>query len=244
MPFFPLGNNPLMDIVIGNSLILGDTSTLARPNVPDGVDARFLVIRPPVGVVAAFSPFPLPELDILPSIVSASDGHVITFSLPNNFAPIFYTLDGTNPVNAVTASSKRYTGPVSVKKPPYTSGQLVTVKAKAFALTNSGFADSQLENFQVQIPQKPVLTFTVDNTGDSNVKDILVSADIAGAYSIFYTTNGSTPTNLSTLYTGTFQVTGPASATIKAIAIPTDPIGATGGIIQSDLATVVVSFAP
>lgn len=235
-----------MDLIVGGSVTLGSPSALPRPSVPDVTSVTTPALRPPVGYIATVGVTPVP-LALVRTVTSNTEGHTVTLALVNSFAPIFYTLDGTSPVNSETTSSKRYIAPVAVKYPTYLrDGAMVTFKAQAFALAGSGFDNSAVDSFSLQIPRKPALTFTVDNTADPLVKDITITADFSGDFAIRYTTDGTIPTGTSPSYAAPFQLalTLGGAKTLKAIAFPNVVIGLTGGVIQSDVFSLVVSAIP
>lgn len=246
MATIPLGSLVGLDLVLSSGLTLSTPDSPTRPPVPEVVGVDFNFLRPPVGYTAVVGVVNVP-LTLQRSVASGADGHTVTLTLLNTFAPVFYTLDGSEPVNAETVQCKRYHGPFDVKFPTYPrDGALITVKAKAFALTGSGFVDSPTDTFQVQIPRKPVLVFNVDNTGNPLIKDITIIPSFSGAFTIRYTTDGTLPTGSSTAYTGQFQISGVLNGTtvIRAVAFPDGAIGLTGGVLQSDLHEVQVSFIP
>jgi hypothetical protein len=116
---------------------------------------------------------------------------------------IHYTTDGSTP----TTGSPVYTGPFSVS----TSS---TVKAMAAA---AGMANSSVASATYTI-QTAAPTF--DPPGGSYVLQLTVSiSDATPGATIYYTTDGSTPTTSSNKYTGPITLDILGTTTIKAIAI-------------------------
>jgi hypothetical protein len=117
-------------------------------------------------------------------------------------ATIYYTTNGTTP----TTSSTKYTGPITV-------GQTETLAAIAVApgYTNSGGATAA---YTITLP---TATPTISPAGGSytSIQTVTIADATAGA-TIYYTTNGTTPTTGSTRYTG--PITVGATETLKAIA--------------------------
>ena len=111
-----------------------------------------------------------------------------------NDAAIYYTTDGSTP----TTSSNAYKGPITVSASE-------TVKAVAVApgypLSAVGSATYNLG----KAAATPVATSTITIT------------EATSGVTVYYTTNGSTPTSSSTKYTG--PVTVSASEVLKFIAI-------------------------
>jgi hypothetical protein len=116
-------------------------------------------------------------------------------------ASIYYTLDGSTP----TTSSTLYTGPVSVT-------QTRTIRAIAAA---SGMASSDVASATYTLQ---AATPTFDPPSRSFILPLSVTISSASpGVTIYYTTDGSTPTTSSTQYTGPVMVFG--TTTIKAIAV-------------------------
>jgi hypothetical protein len=132
-----------------------------------------------------------------------STPQTVTLSDSVSGASIFYTIDGSTP----TPSSTPYTGPIAVT-------QTRTIKAMA---TASGMANS---NVATGVYTLQAATPTFDPPGGPYLLPPSVSISSASpGVSIFYTTDGSTPTTSSTPYTGPVLVLLPT--TIKAIAVRT-----------------------
>jgi hypothetical protein len=146
-----------------------------------------------------------------PSISPASDTYAspltVTISCATNGATIHYTTDGTTP----TSSSPAYSQPITLT-------QSATVSAMA---TLAGYNDSNIAS----------ATYTV-TTGDGGGAQVQTSL-LPGSYrtmqvvklttspsgwTIYYTTDGSTPTTSSTPYT-TPITAGNGTTTIKAIGV-------------------------
>lgn len=124
----------------------------------------------------------------------------INDATPN--ATIYYTTNGSTP----TVSSTVYSGPITVS---------TSETIKAFA-TAGGYSPSNVETVVYTItPPAATPTFSVNPGIYATAQSVAISDATPGA-SIYFTTNGSTPTTNSTLYTSPIAVTG--SETIKAIA--------------------------
>jgi hypothetical protein len=131
-----------------------------------------------------------------------SSPQMVTISDATAGATIYYTTDGTNP----TTSSTVFTVPIPV-------GSTATIKAIAAA---PGLANSAVATAIYTIaPPAATPTFSVPSGTYTSVQTVAISDTTAGA-TIFYTTDGSTPSTASTQYTGTISVK--ATETLKAIA--------------------------
>ena len=118
-------------------------------------------------------------------------------------ATIYYTTNGTTP----TTSSTKYTGAISVSASE-------TIKAIAVA---SGYTNSAVATAAYTIASVlPTPTFSPVAGTYTTAQSVTISDGSSGA-TIYYTTNGTTPTTSSTKYSGAISVS--ASETIKAIAV-------------------------
>ncbi len=127
----------------------------------------------------------------------------ITLSSATSSASIYYTLDGSTP----TPASTLYTDPLAI-----TSS--TTIRAIA---TAPGFVQSAVSSASFTFSnQTPPVTFQ-PAAGTYFATQMVTLSDADSAATIFYTTDGSTPTASSSQYTAPISVA--ASRTIKAIAI-------------------------
>ncbi len=139
-----------------------------------------------------------------PGIYSTTQSISLSSATPE--ASIYYTVDGSTP----TTSSTPYTGPIAV---------LVSQTIKAISV-KSNFTDSTAQTFGYTITgtvQAP--TFSVAAGSYGPVQTLTLNSATPGA-TIYYTTNGNTPTTSSTQYLGAITVS--TSQTIKAIAVLSD----------------------
>jgi hypothetical protein len=150
---------------------------------------------------------------------SASQSVQLSSTTPS--AEIYYTLDGTTP----TPSSTLYTGAITIN-----TDTTINAIASAPGYIQSGVSSATF-TFTYQTP--PV-TFTPAAGTYLNAQSVTI-ADSDTSANIYYTTDGSTPSASSTLYTGPVQVT--ASETIMAIAIDSGKqnsnVGTSAYVIQN-----------
>lgn len=137
-----------------------------------------------------------------PSAGNYASGQAVAISCSSPGASIYYTTDGSTP----TTSSTLYSAPITI-----TSTE--TVKAIA---TATGFNTSAVATALFTIGLTAATPTFLPAAGSyTTVQSVAISCTTPGAV-IYYTTDGSTPTTSSTLYTGAIGVYG--SETIKAIA--------------------------
>src|SRR3989441_11054129 len=142
--------------------------------------------------------------------LTAAVSVTITDSTPG--ATIYYTTDGSTP----TTASSAYTGPVPVTT-------TTTLKAMAAA---SGMSNSSVASATYTIPQT-VAPPTFNPAGGSFVGSVAVTMSTAtSGATIYYTTDGRTPTTASSAYTRPVPVT--TTTTLKAMA-------AAGGVGHSSV---------
>ena len=133
--------------------------------------------------------------------------NTVSIACDTDGATIYYTIDGTEP----TTSSTKYTG-------AFTLSSNATVKAIA---VKTGWNNSSVASASFTYTVETVATPTITPNGGelkygNNTVTIACATDGA---TIYYTTNGATPTTSSTKYTGAFTLT--SNATVKAIAVKT-----------------------
>jgi hypothetical protein len=138
----------------------------------------------------------------------------------NSAATIFYTTDGTQPSYLSTA----YTDPITVSSSEtvnalaYMRG--ITVVGNIASNFNHGSFQSSVTSatYTINLPRAATPTFSVPAGTYTSAQTITIGDTTAGA-TIYYTTDGTTPTAKSTVYIGTISVS--ATETIAAIAAAT-----------------------
>ena len=133
--------------------------------------------------------------------------NTVSIACDTDGATIYYTTNGATP----TTNSTKYTG-------AFTLSSNATVKAIA---VKSGWNNSSVASASFTYTVETVATPTITPNGGelkygNNTVTIACATDDV---TIYYTTNGATPTTSSTKYTGAFTLT--SNATVKAIAVKT-----------------------
>src|SRR5439155_287359 len=147
----------------------------------------------------------------------------VTMSTTTSGASIYYTTDGSTP----TTASSAYTGPVPVTT-------TTTLKAMAAA---TGMADSSVTSATYTIR---VVAPTFNPAGGTFVGSVAVTmSSSTSRATIYYTTDGSTPTTASTAYTGPVPLT--TTTTLRAMAAAS---GMSNSNVTSATYTIVQPAAP
>jgi len=145
----------------------------------------------------------LPTPTFSPAAGTYTTAQSVTISDGSSGATIYYTTNGTTP----TTSSTKYTGAISVS-----ASETIEAIAVASGSTNSAVATAAYTIASVL----PTPTFSPAAGTYTTTQSVTISDGSSGA-TIYYTTNGTTPTTSSTKYTGAISVS--ASETLKAIAV-------------------------
>jgi Legume lectin domain/Chitobiase/beta-hexosaminidase C-terminal domain len=130
----------------------------------------------------------------------------VTIAEATSSAQVHYTTNGTTP----TTASTLYTGPIAVG-----SSETLEAIAVASGLTNSGVGSATYT-----IQQSGGTTATpsfAPAAGTYTATQSVTISDATSGATIYYTTNGTTPTTASTRYAGPISVS--ASETLEAIAV-------------------------
>ena len=150
-----------------------------------------------------------------PTITDNNDG---TFTIAAaSGATIYYTTDGSIP----TTTSYTGTGTTSVNIDQTESMTVI----KAIAKAASDAVPTDVTTFNLPACETPIITF------DYTTSNVSITCATPNS-NIYYTTDGSTPTSSSTLYSAPFSVS--SSTTVKAIATKS-------GIISSAVAELAIT---
>jgi len=145
---------------------------------------------------------PLPAVSFSPGTGTAVPTSVTLSVSGHGDATIYYTTNGTTP----TTSSAVYSSAVSLSTP-------LTMKAIA---AKAGYADAPESSAAYVLPTLPSVTFSPATGSELPVSVTLSISGHSGA-TIYYTTNGTTPTTNSAVYSSAIGLT--VETTIKAFGV-------------------------
>jgi hypothetical protein len=143
-----------------------------------------------------YNPDEEPEVPVISGTDTFTGSTQVTISCETVGATIYYTTDGSNP----TLNSAVYTEPITLS---------ATTTVKAISAKANVKSEAASKGFTLLVA--PVISGSEIFTGSTQVT---LSCETAGA-TIYYTTDGSTPTTESTEYESTITLS--ADATVKAI---------------------------
>jgi LysM repeat protein len=200
------------------SIVGGSTAYVGFTGATGGLTATQNVLSwsyvSPAGNVVAAPTFS-------PAAGTYSTSQSVTISDATAGATIYYTTNGTTP----TTSSTVYSGPITVS---------VTETLEALAV-ETGYTNSAVATAAYTIaPLLPTPTFSPAAGTYATSQTVTISDATAGA-TIYYTTNGTTPTTSSSVYSSAITVS--ATETIEAIAVET-------GYTNSVVATAAYTITP
>ena len=181
----------------------------------------FVVVRPGTVTPGSSGTAMVATPAISPNGGTANAPLTVSLSTVTPGASIYYTTNGNLP----TTASTLYTGPFSL-----TSS--ATVMAKA---VTAGMLDSPVASATFNLNQPTAAMPVISPNGGSHTGPVTVtlSSATSGA-SIYYTTNGTTPTIASFLYAGPFTLTSGATVIAKAVA---------SGMTESPVASALFTIA-
>ena len=133
------------------------------------------------------------------------EGTTVTISCATEGATIYYTTDGTEP----TTSSAVYSGAITVNS---------AMTIKAMAAKEGNYTDSEVASATFTIKAREVVATPVISPAGGEVAAgtaVTISCATSGA-TVYYTTDGSTPTTSSAVYSGAITVN--SAMTVKAMA--------------------------
>ena len=151
---------------------------------------------------------------ILPAAGTYTSTQSVTISDSTPGATIYYTTDGSTP----STSSAAYSGAITVS-----ASETISAIAMARGSAASGVASA---TYTINLQPAATPTFTPAAGTYTSAQSVTIGDATAGA-TIYYTTDGSTPTTSSSVYSSPITVS--ASETLKAIATASGYLQSTAG---------------
>lgn len=191
------GNDPTESdatVTSGNTVSITQTTTLKAK--------AWLSGSPPSNIAAATYTLTVVTPTFSPNGGSFTSAQSVTMSTTTSGADIRYTTDGSTP----TASSTLYSSAISIS---------TGTTLKAIAL-KSGWSDSAVRTATFTFNYGTLSAPAFDPTPGQYGYGQSVSLSAASGATIRYTTNGSTPTGSSSIYTTPFTLTGTVTIYAKA----------------------------
>jgi len=162
---------------------------------------------------------------ISPASGAYTTGRTVTISDATAGTTIYYTTNGSAP----TTASPRYMGSISIPT------SRITETVRAFAVAGGVYSSDTSATYNIS-PESSVPSPLISPASGTYLtnKVVTISDSLSGA-SVFYTTDGSTPTASSTRYSGPFFLASTETGTqlVKAIAFKTGYL--TSSIAQSSI---------
>jgi hypothetical protein len=179
------------------SFALNSAKSVQSVSLPGNANVVFLAIDltpTPIATAPTFTPAP----------GGYTSAQAVTLTSTTAGAAIYYTTNGTTP----TTASTLYTGQIAVA-----ATTSITAIAVAAGYTNSAVSAG---TYTITLPAAATPTFGLAPGSYVGSQSVTLASATPGA-TIYYTTNGATPTTASTLYTGAIAVA--ATTSINAIAV-------------------------
>jgi len=205
----PTPSSPVYSLPITISATTTFKAMAGKAGIPySGIAMATFTINLPTAPSPTFSPIP----------TTYSSPQSVTLSNSAGLA-MYFTTDGSAP----TTSSTKYSGPISV-------AQNTTIKAIA---AGYGYMNSAISTGTYSI-QAPTPTFSPGTGSYSTAQNVTIS-DSASTATLYYTTNGATPTTSSTPCANPCTMTISVTTTLKAIA-------SGGGYVSSNVGVASYTF--
>jgi len=220
----PTGTVQMSQITSGSITDSNEFSNVVEPTTKtlSGVTAATGLSLPPFSMTVltwSSSFVQAPQYSVAPGTYSTTQT-VSLWSITSG-ATIYYTTDGSTP----TMASALYNGPIKVSK-----SQTINAIAVAANLTASPVTQAV---YVIQpVAAAPVFSLA---SGTYNAGQAVTITDAVAGSTIYYTTDGSTPTTASNVYAGAISVT--TNETVSAIA-------AAPNYTNSEVTTAVYTIAP
>jgi LysM repeat protein len=188
-----------------SSTVYSGPITVSATETLEAIAAETGYTNSPVGTATYTIAPVLPTPTFTPGAGTYTSAQSVTISDATAGTTIYYTTNGTTP----TTSSMEYSGPITVS-----ATETLEAIAVEKVYTNSPVGSAAY----TIVPVLPTPTFSPPG-GTYTASQSVTISDSTGGTTIYYTTNGTTPTTSSAKYTGAITVS--ATETLEAIAVET-----------------------
>ena len=155
----------------------------------------------------------------------------VTFGDVTPSVTYYYTTNGTTP----TTASTQYTGPFTLS----TQG---SATVEVIAVSSFGTSAVATASYNFNFPQAATPVISPAAVGTFTTPQTVKISDSTPGATIYYTTNGTTPTTSSAVYTG--QLTVSSTTTVEAVAIAYGYSLSTASISTYTILAATPSFSP
>jgi hypothetical protein len=158
--------------------------------------AKILAMSGNITAQAAVTVLPAATITFSPAGGTYASAQPVTIGTATPSATIYYTTNGSTP----TTSSAAYSGPITVSSTE-------TVQAIAVASGSSTSAAGSA-TYTINLPVAATLAFSPAGGTYASAQPVTIRTTPPSA-TVYYTTNGSTPTTGSAVYTGSIALSPP-----------------------------------
>ena len=125
---------------------------------------------------------------------------------------IYYTLDGSDPKDEANASRTEYIGTFDVTANEGNANIVISASCASNNDGNTVYSDTATKNIEYTKTEKVMPVITLDKQKSSYSNDDIVTATMAvsDGYEIYYTLDGTDPSDVGILYTNPIEIKAPS----------------------------------
>jgi hypothetical protein len=164
---------------------------------------------------------------------SYTSAQTVTINTTTPSATIYYTTDGSNP--AASSTAIKYQSAITVS-----TSETINAVAEASGYANSPMASA---TYDIVLPQVAAPVFSLAAGSYIGSQTVYISDSTSNA-TIYYTTNGNTPTTGSSVFSSTSPITVSTSETLRAMATATGSANSPITSVAYTIVTATPTFSP